>query len=416
MLAKTPFDVSQNPILTTQGYRHGALAMMCTFPGLWTPDMDRSQRRFLLVLVLLISILFVWMVRSFLITLFLAAVFAAMAMPMHRLIRRKVRGKDSLAATFSLLILIVAVGIPLFGFAGLVANQAVDISSSARPWIENQIIELGSWDELLEQFPALGHIFPNEGELLAKLSEFTAAAGRFLADSVVEVTRGTAAFSLQVFVLLYAMFFFLKDGPGILERAFYYIPLPDALEEELVDRIVSVASVVLKGSLVIGIIQGGLAGLAFLLSGIPGWAFWTTVMVVLSLIPAVGSALIWIPAAVYLFSTGPFATALIFTLWCAIVVGTVDNFLRPRLVGQGAKMPDIMVLISTLGGIFLFGAVGFIIGPIVAALFLGILTIYGEMFADSLGEKPHSMREGELEEAFERSEPTPLPDAGSEPG
>jgi len=119
---------------------------------------------------------------------------------------------------------------------------------------------------------------------------------------------------------------------------------------------------------------------------------------------------------VYLFSTGPFATALIFTLWCAIVVGTVDNFLRPRLVGQGAKMPDIMVLISTLGGIFLFGAVGFIIGPIVAALFLGILTIYGEMFADSLGEKPHSMREGELEEAFERSEPTPLPDAGSEPG
>ncbi|MGA1495594.1 MAG: AI-2E family transporter, partial [Rhodothermales bacterium] len=208
--------------------------------------MDRSQRRFLLVLVLLISILFVWMVRSFLITLFLAAVFAAMAMPMHRLIRRKVRGKDSLAATFSLLILIVAVGIPLFGFAGLVANQAVEISSSARPWIENQIIELDSWDELLQQFPVLGHIFPDEGELLAKLSEFTAAAGRFLADSVVEVTRGTAAFSLQVFVLLYAMFFFLKDGPRILERAFYYIPLPDALEEELVDRIVSVASVVLK--------------------------------------------------------------------------------------------------------------------------------------------------------------------------
>jgi len=354
-------------------------------------------------------------VRSFLITLFLAAVFAAMAMPMHRLIRRKVRGKDSLAATFSLLILIVAVGIPLFGFAGLVANQAVEISSSARPWIENQIIELDSWDELLEQFPALGHIFPDEGELLAKLSEFTAAAGRFLADSVVEVTRGTAAFSLQVFVLLYAMFFFLKDGPRILERAFYYIPLPDALEEELVDRIVSVASVVLKGSLVIGVIQGGLAGAAFFLAGIPGWAFWTTVMIVLSLIPAVGSALVWIPAAIYLFSTGPAGTALVFTAWCAVVVGTVDNFLRPRLVGQGAKMPDIMVLISTLGGIFLFGAVGFIIGPIVAALFLGILTIYGEMFSDSLGEKPHSMKEEELEEVFHRSESTPLPDDGSEP-
>jgi len=366
--------------------------------------MDRSQRRFLLVMVILISILFLWMVRSFLITLFLAAIFAAMAMPMHRLIRRKVHGKQSLAAALSLLILIVAVGIPLFGFTGLVANQAVEVSSAARPWIENQIIELGNWDEVLEQFPFLSYIFPEEGELLAKLSEFTAAAGRFLADSVVELTRGTAAFSLQVFVLLYAMFFFMKDGPQILDRLFYYIPLPETFEEELVDRIVSVAAVVLKGSLVIGIIQGGLAGLAFLLAGIPGWAFWTTVMIVLSLIPAVGSALVWIPAAVYLFSTGPMVPAVVFTAWCAVVVGTVDNFLRPRLVGQGAKMPDIMVLISTLGGIFLFGAVGFIVGPIVAALFLGILSIYGEMFSDSLGEKPHSMKEEELEFAFHRED------------
>lgn len=366
-------------------------------------QMDRSQRRFLLVMVILVSLLFLWMVRSFLITLFLAAIFAAMAMPMHRLIRRKVKGRQSLAAAFSLLILIVAVGIPLFGFTGIVANQAVEISSAARPWIENQIIELGNWDEMLEQFPFLSYIFPEEGELLAKLSEFTAATGRFLADSVVEVTRGTAAFSLQVFVLLYAMFFFMKDGPQILDRIFYYIPLPEAFEDQLVDRIVSVASVVLKGSLVIGIIQGGLAGAAFLLVGIPGWAFWTTVMIVLSLIPAVGSALVWIPAAVFLFSTGPTGTALVFTLWCAIVVGMVDNFLRPRLVGQGAKMPDILVLISTLGGIFLFGAVGFIIGPIVAALFLGTLTIYGEMFSDSLGEKPRSMREDELDEAFQEA-------------
>jgi len=374
--------------------------------------MDRSQRRFLLVMVILVSLLFLWMVRSFLITLFLAAIFSAMAMPMHRIIRRRVGGRHSLAAAFSLLILIVAVGLPLFAFMGIVANQAVEISSAARPWIENQIIELGNWDEILQAYPFLDYVFPEEGELLSKLGEFTAAAGRFLADSVVEVTRGTAAFSLQVFVLLYAMFFFLKDGPQILDRIFYYIPLPEAFEEELVNRIVSVASVVLKGSLVIGMIQGGLAGLAFLLAGIPGWAFWTTVMIVLSLIPAVGSALVWIPASVYLFSTAPIGEAVIFTLWCAVVVGTVDNFLRPRLVGQGARMPDILVLISTLGGIFLFGAVGFIIGPIVAALFLGTLTIYGEMFADSLGQKPHWMREGELEDAFQEPESESKTDSG----
>ena len=362
--------------------------------------MDRSQRRFLLFLLIGMSLLFLWMVRSFLITLLLGGIFAAMAMPIQRFIRRRVGGRHSLAAGFSLLILIVAVGIPIFAFLGLVATQAVEISNAARPWIENQISLVGSWDELMADIPFLSYIFPEEGELLAKLSEFTAAAGRFLADSVVEVTRGTAAFSLQVFVLLYAMFFFLKDGPVIVDRLLYYVPLPEAFEQELLDKIVSVSSAVIKGSLVIGIIQGGLAGAAFLLVGIPGWAFWTTVMIVLSLIPAVGSALVWIPAAVYLFTSGSIGVAVAFTLWCVLVVGTVDNFLRPRLVGQGTRMPDLLVLISTLGGIFLFGAVGFILGPIIAALFLGTLYIYGEMFSDTLGEKPHSMREEELEEAF----------------
>ena len=381
--------------------------------------MDRSQRRFLLFLVIGMSLLFMWMVRSFLITLLLAAIFAAMAMPMHRIIRRKVGGRHSLASAFSLIILIVAVGIPIFAFLGLVANQAVEISNAARPWIESQINEVGSWDELLTQFPFLSHFFPEEGELLAKLSEFTAATGRFLADSVVELTRGTAAFSLQVFVLLYAMFFFLKDGPMIMDRILYYVPLPETFEQELLNKVVSVSGAVLKGSLVIGIIQGGLAGLAFFLVGIPGWAFWTTVMIVLSLIPAVGSALVWIPAAVYLFSSGSFGIAMGFTLWCVFVVGTVDNFLRPRLVGQGTRMPDLLVLISTLGGIFLFGAIGFILGPIVAALFLGTLYIYGEMFSDSLGEKPKSMREDELEEAFiavDSDEDSGHPDPDPPPG
>jgi len=152
-----------------------------------------------------------------------------------------------------------------------------------------------------------------------------------------------------------------------------------------------VATAVLKGSLVIGILQGGLAGAAFWVVGIPGWAFWTTVMIVLSIIPAIGSALIWIPAAIFLYSSGPIAPAILFTLWCILVVGTVDNFLRPRLVGKDTKMPDILVLISTLGGIFLFGAIGFILGPIIAALFLSVWFIYGDMFADSLGEKPASM-------------------------
>ncbi|MDA0378020.1 MAG: AI-2E family transporter [Bacteroidetes bacterium] len=369
----------------------------------------RSQRRFLLFLVIIMSILFLWMVRAFLITMLLGAIFTAMAMPLHRVVRRWVGGdpRSSLAAAFSLLILIVAVGLPIFLFLGVVATQALEISEAARPWLENQINEVGRWEDLVSRFPFLSYFFPEEGGLLAKLSQYASEVGRFLADSVVDFTRGTAAFTLQIFVLLYSMFFFLKDGPTILDRILYYIPLPETFEQELVNKIVSVSGVVLKGSMVIGMIQGGLAGLAFLVAGIPGWAFWTTVMVVLSLIPAIGSALVWIPAAIYLFSTGSTAVALTFTLWCAVVVGTVDNFLRPWIVGQGTRMPDLLVLISTLGGIFLFGAVGFILGPVIASLFLGTLYIYGEMFSESLGEKPKSMREEEIEEAFARLPKTP---------
>lgn len=354
-------------------------------------DLTRTQRRFLLFLVIAISVLFLAMIRSFLITLLLAAIFSAMALPCKRFICSRLNNRHGLSATFTLALAIFVVGIPVFGFLGLVATQALDISQAARPWIESQIAEAGSWDEIMAAYPMLGSILPERAELLSKMSEFAAAAGQFLANSVVGVTRGTASFFLQLFVMLYAMFFFIKDGAVILERILYYVPLPDESGKELVNKIVSVAGAVLKGSLVIGIIQGGLAGLAFWAVGIPGWAFWTTIMIVLSIIPVIGSALVWIPASIFLFAQGPFWIGLIFTLWCILVVGTIDNFLRPRLVGRGAKMPDLLVLISTLGGIFLFGGIGFIIGPIVASLFLAVWYMYGDEFASVLGKKPASM-------------------------
>ena len=354
-------------------------------------DLDRIQRRFLVGLVVAISILFLWMVRGFLITLFLAAIFSALVMPVHRYLCSKLNLKQGYTAILTLLIFVFIFAIPVFGFFGLVASQALDVSQSARPWIETQIVDAISWNELISTYPMLGRFLPEQAELLAKMSELTQATGQFLANSVVGFTRGTAAITLQLFVLVYAMFFFIRDGARILDKILYYIPLPPESEQELIDKIVSVAKAVLKGSLVIAVIQGGLAGLAFWLVGIPGWAFWTTVMMVLSIIPAIGSALVWIPAAIVLFAQGPFWIALLFTLWCAIVVGTIDNFLRPWLVGRDTKMSDLMVLISTLGGIFLFGGIGFVLGPIIASLFMAVWYMYGDAFAESLGNRPESL-------------------------
>jgi len=344
------------------------------------------HRRWLLILVTSISLLFLWMVRDFLITLFLAAVFSAMAQPLSRICNRMSRGRRTLGASGTLVILILGVGLPLAGFLGLVANQALEISQAARPWILSQIEDPNMLSDKLSQLPFVGDLMPDEEELVTKLSEFAAAAGSFLANSVVGLTRGTATFFLHLFILIYAMFFFVRDGTRILDRILYYSPLPRESEEVLLEKIVSVTRAVIKGSLVIGLIQGSLAGLAFFLVGFPGWAFWMTVMIVLSVIPAIGSALVWVPAAVILFIQGPVWMAVLFTLWCALVVGTVDNFLRPKLIGHDTKMPDLLILVGTLGGIVLFGAVGFIIGPIVASLFLAIWYLYGETFSSELAD------------------------------
>jgi predicted PurR-regulated permease PerM len=205
---------------------------------------------------------------------------------------------------------------------------------------------------------------------------------------VAAATRGTLTFLLQLFILLYAMFFFLLDGSGILRRILYYVPLAPEQEAQLLERFVSVTRATLKGSLLIGAIQGALGGVAFWVAGVPGPAFWGTVMVVLAIIPAVGTALVWIPAVISLFVAGRAGPAIALLAWCVLVVSTVDNFLRPRLIGRDARMSDLLILLSTLGGIAVVGAVGFIVGPIVAALFVTVWDLYGATFRSSLPEVP----------------------------
>jgi predicted PurR-regulated permease PerM len=194
--------------------------------------------------------------------------------------------------------------------------------------------------------------------------------------------------------MLYAMFFFLAGGREMLDRPLSYVPLPEAHKELMLDKFVSVARATLKGTFVVGIVQGGLAGLAFAVVGIQGATFWGTLMVVLSVVPGIGTALIWVPAVIYLFAVGKTASAIGLALWCGAVVGTVDNFLRPKLVGADTKMPDLLILLSTFGGLSLFGAVGLILGPIVAALFIAAWQIYGEAFSHVVGSEDARLDEG----------------------
>lgn len=352
-------------------------------------QLERAGKIVLLAVAVVISLLFLAMIRSFLVALLLAAVFSAMTRPMYDWLVERLRGRRRTSAILTILFVLLVLIIPLGAFLGIVVAQAITVSESVGPWIERQVATPDLFDSLLARIPQLEWLAPYQDVIVARAGQLAGAAGSFLVNSMAALTRGTAAFLLDLFVMLYAMFFFLLTGKEILRRMLYYLPLEPDDEARMIDKFVSVTRATIKGSLVIGVVQGGLAGAGFAVAGIPSAAFWGTVMAVLSIIPAVGSGLVWVPAVIWLFASGQAVPAIGLGLWCLAVVGSVDNFLRPWLIGKDTKMSDLLVLISTLGGLYLFGAVGFILGPIVAALFVTVWDIYGRLFRDYLpGEPP----------------------------
>ena len=347
---------------------------------------DRMTKIFLVLLAIGISIMFFEMIRPFLAALFLAAIFSGMSYPIHRRFVKLFKGKRAAASLATIIVVIIVAVIPLSAFLGIVVSQALDVSRSVAPWVEQQVSQQDQLDLLLQRVPFYDRMGPYQDQIIAKVGQFAAGIGTFLVNSFAAASRGTAWFMLSLFVVFYAMFFFLGNGRDILRKVMYYMPLDSKSENLMIGKFVSVARATIKGTLVIGVVQGALAGAGFYVAGIGGAAFWGTVMAVLSIIPGVGTALIWIPGCIFLAVTGHFLAAILLAVWCAVVVGTVDNVLRPILVGRDTKMPDLLVFLGTLGGLLLFGAVGFIIGPIIAALFLTVWDIYGEAFKDYLPE------------------------------
>ncbi len=353
------------------------------------PPLDAARFRaiFLLLLVVGISLLFLETIRTFLTALFLGAILSGLLYPAYRTLCRWFGGREGLASAAALGVFVIILLGPIATFLGIVTNQAVHVSQSAGPWIEDmqtRLAEPGGFDELLDRVPFVESLRPYREQLVQKLGEVAATAGGFVVARLTDITKEIARLVFLLFVMLYAMFYFLKDGRGVLRKVLYYLPLSDEDEKRMLDRFVSVTRAMVKGTFLIGIVQGSLAGLAFWVVGIPSAAFWGTVMAVLSIVPGIGSGLVWLPAAIYLLAIDRIGAGIGLLLWCGLVVGMLDNLMRPWLVGRDTRMPDLMILLGTLGGLFAFGMAGVLIGPIVAALFITVWELYGESFRDIL--------------------------------
>lgn len=342
------------------------------------------QKWSLLLLVLLISALFLLMIRPFLMAIFLAGLFAALARPLYQRLVTWFWGRRALASIATITLITLIVLLPLSGLLGMITAQAVKVGETAKPWIERQLNKPDTISGLLNRFPFIEQIQPYRNDILKKAGDIVGQISAFLIDGLSSATLGTVHFIFMTLVMIYAMFFFLIDGDKLLVRMLYYLPLEGEDERRILDEFTSVARATLKGTAVIGILQGALAGLAFAVVGIPSAVFWGAIMTILSIVPSVGSALIWGPAAIILALNGQLVRAIGLVVFCAAIVGSLDNLLRPRLVGKDTQMHELMIFFSTLGGILMFGIVGIMIGPIIAALFTAIWDLYGLVFQEVL--------------------------------
>ncbi|MEN8006711.1 MAG: AI-2E family transporter [Candidatus Krumholzibacteriota bacterium] len=343
-----------------------------------------ASKAFLLLLVGAITLTFLSMIKPFIMAVLLAGIFSSLAQPVYHRVTGWFKGRRSAASIVTLLMIVLVIILPLGLLLGIVTGEAIKVGESISPWVQDKINNPDKVIVWMQGLPYYDRIAPYEDDILTRAGQMVGVLSKFLINNLSHATTGTVHFLFMLMIMLYSMYFFLMDGGKLIDLILYYLPLEDQEERRLLDKFSSVTRATLKGTAVIGILQGGLAGAAFAVVGIPSAVFWGTLMVVLSVIPGIGTGLIWVPAAAILIAGGHMAKGVGLAIFCGLVVGSIDNVVRPRLVGKDTQMPDLLILLGTMGGIMMFGVLGLILGPIVAALFVTIWEIYGVVFRDVL--------------------------------
>lgn len=336
------------------------------------------EEKVFMALVVAVSIIFVWILWPFYGAVFWAAALAILFMPLYRRLLRGLRQRPTLAALATLLIILVMVILPLAVMTMLIVREA----SGTYQRVQTGELNFGRYfQQVFDALPAwaaslLDRFGLTELNLIKeRLSTALTNSSRVLASHAFAIGQNALDFLTSFVVMIYLLFFLLRDGEELSERIKAAIPLRPEHSSELSLKFTAVLRATVKGTLIVAMIQGALGGLIFWILGIHAPILWAALMAVLSLLPAVGAAVVWLPAAIYLLVTGSTWQGLLLIAWGVFVIGLIDNLLRPILVGKEARMPDYVVLISTVGGIATFGINGLVIGPVIAAMFIAIWDI-----------------------------------------
>ncbi|GKS84295.1 MULTISPECIES: AI-2E family transporter [unclassified Acidovorax] len=339
------------------------------------------QSRTLLLLLIAVTVAFFAILWPFHGAVFWGVILAILFTPLHRRLLRRMRGRRNLAALCTLGLCLVIVILPmtfisisLVQEAGLIYERMKSGQLNFGAYVQQVLSALPSWLlGLLDRFN-----LTSAAEVEAKLSSVSVQAGQFLATKALDVGQNTLQFIVSFGIMLYLLFFLVRDGSSLVNRIRQAVPLDEEHKRQLASKFTTVIRATVKGNIVVAAVQGALGGGIFWILGIQGPILWGVLMAFLSLLPAIGAGLIWGPVAIYFFATGAIWQGSVLVAFCVCVIGLVDNALRPVLVGKDTKMPDYIVLISTLGGMALFGLTGFVIGPVIAALFIATWDLFSQ--------------------------------------
>ena len=339
----------------------------------------------LLLLFIIITILFFNIIKFFLIPIILAITFATLFYPLYKKWLKLLRNKNTISALTFCFLILTCFFVPLYFIGDLVVDQAVDFYNTAENFVRTTVEEgdSGLIGEI-KQLKIVQWFRFNKLNWQSLLQDSLKSTGKIITFIFNKTSSSILNIIATLFFIFYALFYFFRDGEKIVKKIRYLSPIRDEYEEKLISKFGSISRATIKGTVVIGIIQGLAGTITFLIFGIKGWILWGVIMIILSIIPVVGSFLIMGPVAIFKFATGYIWQGIII-LFIAIVINyVIDYLLRPILVGQESKMHDLLIFFSTLGGITAFGVMGFIIGPMIAMLFVTIIDIYGMEFKDLL--------------------------------
>ena len=335
-----------------------------------------------MLLLIAVTIGFGFVLSEYSVAIFWGIALAILFAPMHKRMLARMPNSPTLAAFTTLLLSLVVVILPLV----LITVSLVKETAVIYERVSSGNISIGVYlQQILDGMPGwmkpwleklhLGSMV----ELQDKITDVTMQASKLAATKAVGLGQNTLGFVVGFGVMLYLMFFLMRDGKTLVQRIWDATPLQPEHKRELAAKFTTVIRATVKGNLAVAAAQGALGGFIFWILGIQGAVLWAVVMAFLSLLPAVGAGLVWGPVAIYFMATGNATKGIILATYGIVVIGLVDNMLRPLLVGKDTKMPDYVVLISTLGGMSIFGLTGFVLGPAIAALFMATWEIFANM-------------------------------------